>query len=58
MKSYLITVKVWAPYPVESSHRISASSAATACARAIREAEKKVAHKRRITNYTVSAAKS
>lgn len=57
---FLVNVKVLAPYPIESKHTIKATSAATASARAIREAlglkreGKPVINKRRIDSYTIT----
>lgn len=55
--SFYVTVKIYAPYPVESSHTIKASNAATAAARAIRKAYDAMPHKRRIDSYSLTIKK-
>jgi len=60
---YLVNVKVFAPYPIESSHTIKATAPATAASRAIREAlglkrdGKPVINKRRVDSYTLTIKK-
>lgn len=61
--NFFVQVKIYAPYPIESSHTIKATSAATASARAIREAlglkreGKPVINKRRIDSYSLTIKK-
>lgn len=57
MSAFFVVVKIFAPYPVERSHTIKASSAATASARAIRDTLKDVLHKRRIEYYSLTIKK-
>ncbi len=53
MRSYLVTVTTYEPYPREYSGTYTASGAHTAAARGIVDARKKSAHVRRITNYSL-----
>lgn len=63
MTAYYVTVRVYAPYPIESNHTIKATSPATAASRAIREALnlKKdgvpVIKRRRIESWSISIKK-
>lgn len=60
---YLVSVKAYAPYPIESSHTIKATSPATAASRAVREAlackrdGKPVINKRRVESYSLTIKK-
>jgi hypothetical protein len=46
MRTYLITVSWYAPYPKSSEFRIKASAIPTAVARALREWKKEIGRKR------------
>lgn len=55
--NFFVQVKIYAPYPIESSHTIKATSAATAAARAVRTAYANAPHKRRIESYSLTIKK-
>lgn len=53
MRSFLVTVTTYEPFPREYSGTYTASGAHTAAARAILDARAKSMHVRRITNYSL-----
>lgn len=55
--NFFVQVKIYAPYPIESSHTIKATSASTAASRALRTAYADIAHKRRIESYSLTIKK-
>jgi len=63
MTHYLVTVKAYAPYPIESKHTVKATAPATAASRAIREAlnlkrdGEPVIRKRRVESYALTIKK-